>query len=182
MTKPVAKKAKPKGKAGAGKRKGSAFEREICKRLSMWVSGGKKTDLFWRSAMSGGRATVARKSGKVVRQAGDICATTPEGHVLTDAWYLECKSYKQIDFAQFVLSDTGKLAQWWKRAKSEARHYGKEPVLIVKQNGWKPLVISRVGSEMGNLVSIVAYLELRSCTVSYLDALLSGAFAPHDLG
>lgn len=170
---------KPRAK-GMGKRKGSAFEREICKRLSLWVSGGKKADLFWRSAMSGGRATVARKKGGMVRQAGDITATTPEGHVLTDAWYIECKAYKQIDLAQFMVTGNGKLAEWWARCKREARQYGKEPILIVKQNGWKPLIIARVGA-VCNIVMVVAYLEHRACSVAFFDDMLADPFSTHDL-
>lgn len=133
---------KPRAK-GMGKRKGSAFEREICKRLSLWVSGGKKADLFWRSAMSGGRATVARKKGGLVRQAGDITATAPEGHAFTDVWFVECKAYKQIDLAQFLVLRKGMLAGWWNKCKFEARQYGREPMLIVKQNGWPVLVVTK---------------------------------------
>lgn len=150
MTKPIAKKKAPKLKAkgGAGKRKGSAFERDVCVKLSLWVSGGKKTDLFWRSAMSGGRATVARKTGKMVRQAGDICATTPEGHSFTSVWFVECKSYKQIDLAQFLVLRKGVLAGWWKKCRFEARQYGREPMLIVKQNGWPALVVTKYDDEI----------------------------------
>lgn len=145
--------AKPKAK-GMGKRKGSAFEREVCKKLSLWVSGGKNADLFWRSAMSGGRATVARKNGKLVRQAGDVCAVTPEGHPFTDFWYIECKHYKTIDLGQFVVTYKGKLAEWWKKARREARAYGKEPMLIVKQNGWPAMLFTRPGL-CGPLVPVI---------------------------
>ena len=48
---------------GGGKAKGSSFERLICKELSLWITGGEHQDVFWRSAMSGGRSTVAMKKG-----------------------------------------------------------------------------------------------------------------------
>jgi len=50
---------------GGGKAKGASFERDICRRLSLWVSAGKQEDVFWRSAMSGGRSTVADSSSQI---------------------------------------------------------------------------------------------------------------------
>lgn len=133
-------------KKGRSKSKGSAFERDVCKQLSLWVSKGKHKDLFWRSSMSGGRATVTRKRGSLVRQAGDITAVMPEGHKLTDRWYIECKHYKSIDLPQFIIGGHGHLAKWWARTRSEARLYGKVPVLIAKQNGWPILLVCPRGS------------------------------------
>lgn len=64
--------------------KGLSFERDVCRRLSEWFSGGADDDLFWRSAASGGRATVRRKKGKrTVGHYGDICATSSEGEPFT---------------------------------------------------------------------------------------------------
>jgi hypothetical protein len=120
---------------GAGKRKGSAFERDVCKDLSRWVSGGSKEDLFWRSAMSGGRATVGRRKGKDhARHAGDISATSPEGHVLTDRWYVECKFYKDLAIQSALLKGIGKLAQFWRETCEQATHYHRMPMLIAKEN------------------------------------------------
>src|SRR5687767_11847864 len=102
------------------KAKGSQFERVVCKQLSLWVSGGKQQDCFWRSAMSGGRATVRNKSAAgrvrrtVVRQGGDIASVAPEGHALTDKFYVECKNYKQLALDRFLLLNTGNLAKFWK--------------------------------------------------------------------
>ena len=64
---------------GYGKQKGSGFERTICHELSMWISHGKHDDLFWRSSMSGGRATVMfKKGGQNRTQNGDITAIQME--------------------------------------------------------------------------------------------------------
>lgn len=124
-----------------GPGKGAGFERMICKALSLWVSHGSDVDLFWRSAMSGGRATQARKKGISVRQSGDICAQAPEAHVLTDAWFMECKFRKDLQFDFFLLRNKGILASFWNKARAEARHYERTPVLIVKQNGYPIVVI-----------------------------------------
>ena len=40
--------------------KGSEFEREMCKCLSLWWTDSKRDDVFWRSAQSGGRAPRGR--------------------------------------------------------------------------------------------------------------------------
>jgi hypothetical protein len=128
-------------RAGGGKAKGSSFEREICRRLSLWVSKEKRVDLFWRSAMSGGRATVRRKQGQDIRQAGDICSVSPEGHALTDQYYIETKSYRALQIDRFILINSGTLARFWKKTREEADKYYKEPMLIAKQNGLPIIVV-----------------------------------------
>src|ERR1700744_1950380 len=98
---------------GGSKQKGSTFERAICKDLSLFVSNGLKEDCFWRSAMSGGRATLShRKTGEASRVAGDICATSPEGHLLTDYYYFELKHYKDLKLSSFLFQ-TGPLFTIW---------------------------------------------------------------------
>ena len=122
-------------KKGGGKAKGSAFERQVCKALSLWVSHGKNEDLFWRSAMSGGRATVSKKKGKLLnRQAGDISAVAPEGHALTDLFYVECKFVKKLGVSTFLFKRTGLLNQFWNVAHREARQHGRAAMLIAKEN------------------------------------------------
>jgi hypothetical protein len=56
--------------------KGSGFERQLCKMLSTWISEGKTDDVFWRTAGSGGRATVRAKKNKESARSmhGDILA------------------------------------------------------------------------------------------------------------
>lgn len=151
------------------KRKGSQFERDVCKSLSLWVSGGKDVDLFWRSAMSGGRATVQRKKGVAVRQGGDICSVAPEGHVFTDRFYCECKSYKQLQIDRFIILGTGKLAAFWKETKKQAALHDKEPLLIAKQNGFPILVVS-VTKEFANPICTT------DANLTYFDAFLMGEF------
>lgn len=119
---------------GGGKAKGSAFEREICKALSLWVTGGKHEDVFWRSAMSGGRSTVAHAKGKrLAAQAGDISCIHPAGEVFASRFMCECKAYADLNYAG-LLSGKGHLAEFWEVAKIEAERYNKLPFLIAKQN------------------------------------------------
>lgn len=131
-----------KRRKGMGKAKGAGFEREVCKALSLWVSRGKDEDLFWRSAMSGGRATVAKKKGKALaRQAGDITATAPEGHALTDAFFIECKFVKALRLDLFVQYGQGPLSQYWETARVQAALHKRAPMLICKENAGEVFVI-----------------------------------------
>jgi len=72
--------------------KGSAFEREICKKLSLWWSSGKDDDIFWRSSQSGGRATQRAKKGQTTYGSyGDIAAVNPIGEPLIKMFTIELK-------------------------------------------------------------------------------------------
>ena len=136
------KKTRKKRKPGMGKGKGGGFERRICKELSLWVSHGKREDLFWRSAMSGGRSTVARKKGKHLQaSAGDISAIDPLGAVLTEHFFIECKSVANLHLHRFVTEHSGLLAEFWEKACDQAFDHRKRPMLICKQNRYPILLL-----------------------------------------
>lgn len=138
-------------RAGGGKQKGSSFERKVCVQLSLWVSKGKHKDLFWRSAMSGGRATVFHKSGTTIRQAGDICAVAPQGHRFTSIYFIECKHVKSLDIASFILDGKGTLAKFWAKASKQARDHMRRPLLIAKENRRPTLVLCIHNSILGDI-------------------------------
>ncbi len=125
------------------KAKGSAFERLVCKELSLMVTNGKRKDVFWRSAMSGGRATVRNRNGtKIeVRQAGDICAVAPEGIYLVEQFYFECKHHRNLAIGRFVIENKGPLSRFWAKAQQEAKKHNRSPVVIAKQNNLPAFVI-----------------------------------------
>jgi hypothetical protein len=157
---------------GGGKQKGSAQERKLCELLSLWVSHGTKKDLYWRSAMSGGRATVIRKRGGQNRQCGDIVAVAPEGHALTDWLYLECKHVRDIRLETFILKGRGPIQGWWREACKQAKQHGREPVLIAKGNNAPIIVISKPGSMFNQ--HPVAHLS--NCDIGLLDRILKTRF------
>lgn len=77
-----------------GKRalKGGDFERVFCRQLSLWWSGGKRDDLFWRTAGSGAMASSRVKLGHSQKQGhGDIMAIDRAGEVLTELVTWELK-------------------------------------------------------------------------------------------
>lgn len=116
-----------------GKQKGAAFERKICKELSLWISDGKYTDVFWRSAMSGGRTTVAKARGEVLgAQVGDISSVRREGHELTDRFVVECKCYASLQLDKLIV-DSGRLLKFWHEISAIALDHGKEAMLIAQQ-------------------------------------------------
>jgi hypothetical protein len=167
---------------GSGsKQKGSAFERRICTALSLWITGGKKKDCFWRSAMSGGRATRSFAMGdKLRRQAGDISAVSPEGHVLTDKYYIELKFRANLALEAFFVRQSGALAKYWLKTIAEALKHQRQPMLIVKQNFVPELLITRIGQVDGMTTGrppIHAHLKghLR-CEVYLLDDVLGRKF------
>lgn len=122
-------------KSGGSKQKGAAFERRICRALSLWISEGKEEDLFWRSAMSGGRATLMTKKGKgASAQAGDISAIHPAAHVLTEHFVIECKHYANLHLQNLVYGGKGGIVEFWKQVCRDAKRNDKSPMLIAKQN------------------------------------------------
>lgn len=119
---------------GGGKQKGASFERQICKDLSLWISKGRHEDIFWRSAMSGGRSTVAAKRGKkFASQAGDLSSVQAGGNAFIASFLVECKFYRDLRLAG-LLTKTGKLAEFWETVRRQGRVYQKLPMLIAKQN------------------------------------------------
>jgi hypothetical protein len=161
-------------KSGGGKAKGSSFEREICKKLSLWVSEGRRDDLFWRSAMSGGRATVRSKVGKAtINQLGDITAIDPLGFPLTDKFVIECKNYANLEWSSFIY---GKGFVWktWEILFKLSLDNNKRPFLILKQNMQKPLVLfgHTTKGKLIDLFGLFPNLETRFMTFYYLDNIL----------
>lgn len=123
------------------KQKGSAFERTICKQLSLWISDGESDDLLWRSAMSGGTATVSKRKGvKKANQCGDISAIGEAGHKLTNVVILECKAYKAFDWVNLIYANKGNIAQFWQVLCKDCLDFKRQPFLILKQNS-KPVLV-----------------------------------------
>lgn len=134
-------------KAGAGKAKGSSFERVVCRRLSLWLSNGERDDLLWRSSMSGGRATVQFKSGKVnLTQSGDVSAVGHGAYEFCERTFIEVKHYRELGIGRGFVCNTGTLYGFWETVCRESVKYGKIPLLIARQNLYPTLAITHFGS------------------------------------
>lgn len=94
--------------------KGSSFERETAKKISLWWSGDVRDDLLWRSSMSGGRATVRAKSGKTTANScGDLTALDAEGQSLLDLTAFELKRGYNTHSIQDLLDKTNGKGGFW---------------------------------------------------------------------
>ena len=86
---------------------------------------------------------MGRRQGKNhANHAGDISATHPDGHRLTDNWYVECKHYRSLGIEGALIDGTGPLAKFWREACEQATAHKKLPMLIAKQNNTKVLLIT----------------------------------------
>jgi hypothetical protein len=134
-------------KAGGSGPKGGAFERLVCKRLSLYVTKGRRDDVFWRTAMSGGRATVQWQRHGIVNksQIGDITAIAPEGQSWIERFLFECKHRDDLKFASLITSCSGLLADWWLDAEKKAQRAGKQPVVIARQNRYPIILLCPMG-------------------------------------
>lgn len=118
-----------------GPEKGSAFERRMCRTLSLWVSDLKRDDLFWRTSQSGGRATFRAKRGLSAEvHVADISAIHPMGNRLLDHFVVECKHWKNCQFPRLICRGDGVLIDWWNKLQEEGASVGKKPLLIFRQN------------------------------------------------
>ncbi len=102
--------------------KGQDFERQMARKLSLWWSDGKSDDLFWRSSMSGGRATVRAKSGKsTANSCGDLMAMTAEGQSLLDITAFELKKGYQTYSIQDLIDKPNKKGGFWDFVEQASR-------------------------------------------------------------
>lgn len=116
------------------KEKGNRYEREIARKLSVWISEGRNRNLLWRSDSSGARATTSKE--KLSNQAGDIAPDSKEGYDFIDKFYVECKHYKNIGLENLIWRSNKQenVLTWWRRYTKEADKYNKILLLICKQN------------------------------------------------
>ena len=127
-----------------GKLKGGGYEREISKKLSLWISENNSEDLFWRTQGSGGRHTIRRKKNRTLDgQAGDISSMSiGVSEEFLKYFCVEIKFYKDINIWGIVTKSKSGLLEFWDQAYDQALSVNKIPILIVKQNYKPPLLIS----------------------------------------
>jgi hypothetical protein len=167
---------------GGGKQKGSAFERQICSKLSLWITNGKRDDCMWRSAISGGRATVRFKKGKSTHdQSGDLTATSREAMPFLNTFMVECKHVADLNIQSALVKGVGIMAGFWTKLDKQADDHGKLPLLIGKENNWPVLVFMLPGSVRyfgSSLLSLGTMTKL-GVVIYALDDLLKGSYAAH---
>ena len=117
--------------------KGPAYERWLCKKLSLWWTAGREDDVFWRTAGSGGRATArAARGRRTAAAAGDLCAVDARGAAFTrwvavelKAGYNHAHLHDLLDRAPQAGSQT--FEGWVGQARASARQAGAPHWLLV---------------------------------------------------
>lgn len=144
--------------------KGSSYEREVCKQLSLWWTQDldePREDIFWRSTTSGARATARRKKGKTTSgQEADIAAIDPIGKPLLDFMVLEVKrGYNRVSPHQLLDKSPHhkeqKIEEWIRKqqdAQEQAGSFGwaimhkrdkREPMIYVDAPAWEEMDCDR---------------------------------------
>lgn len=153
-------------KAGRGPRKGSAFERKMCKELSLWWTHGKRADIFWRSAGSGSRATHRGKRGLATANSyGDISATDMDGLPLLDLAVISLKNgYAKCHLSAMLDKPNKKivfeLEKWLKEVKVCWRSAGSYAWMIIHRRTARATVVYMPWQLFNQLQKAVGTLPL----------------------
>lgn len=131
-----------------GKHKGGAFEREVCKLLSLWWTNDERDDVFYRSASSGGRATARSRRGKnTANSHGDIMAVDPIGQPLIDLicfeikrGYNRCTIHDLIDRPDHAAKQ--EWEKWIEQAEESCKGAGSYSWAIIHQRDRRDPIIS----------------------------------------
>jgi hypothetical protein len=144
--------------------KGSDFEREISKLLSLWWTKQTRDDVFWRTASSGARATQRSKKGQTTaQQYGDIGAIDSIGDPFIKTVTLELKCGYLSANIHSVLdrSNTAALQTWeefiFKAYRSHVEAGSVTWAIITRRTRrttwiWMPVEFSRTLREVGAFV------------------------------
>ena len=129
-------------------KKGGAFERLICKQLSLWWTYNKRDDIFWRTAGSGARATTRSKRGRGTKnQYGDVQATDPIGQPLIDLCTIEIKKgYSRNSYFDLIDKLPNETKQPYKKfiqqAVEQHEQAGTEWWLLITKRDYKEALIA----------------------------------------
>lgn len=141
---------------GAGKAKGSAFEREVAKELSLWLTAGTDNKQLIRSVLSGGWNTGQSKEGW--RQIGDLAPNGPEGERFRARYAVECKHRRDIDlYGIWTRADA--IVEWWSKLQSECATVQPSPI---------PLLVFRANSRpimAGTTPAVASWLRIGNAAV-----------------
>lgn len=146
-----------------GKSKGSSFERQIAKALSLYLTGGQsKTELI-RSVLSGGWAPGILKQVEGWRQVGDLQPNGPLGEQFRSRYAVECKHQRKISLYDFwTKRSKDSLPGWWSKICKDSFDAGVKPMLVFRSNAM-PIMVGMRPEDVP--------VTLDNCDVSYATVL-----------
>lgn len=129
------------------KSKGSGFERDCSRMLSLWATNGRRDDAIWRSASSGALTTVGK--GRSLAHTGDFAATDGEVAWLFEHVVIEAKrGYNRCSLQDLLDVPTASLPKnpVWKmvtKLGESCTAQGKDGLLLWKRDRRELLVFYR---------------------------------------
>lgn len=118
--------------------KGGEFERYVSKFLTKWLTGKEKPYMYWRQDASGAIATVNIENDHMT---GDIKSIHPDSKFLTDVFSIELKTgYPSTSFWQHFKDIKFGIEEFWIQALADSMQSKKNPMLIYRKKGRKPIV------------------------------------------
>ncbi len=135
------------------KAKGSQWERDVGKMLSLWLTKSERGDIFSRNVLSGGSFTLAEGAGKLSSRApGDLMAAHPLAFAFLSRFSVECKHLANIGLEAYLLDPKAQtsLGQIISLASRQAKHISLEYMIVAKQNNREAIVLidGDVGEDM----------------------------------
>jgi hypothetical protein len=124
------------------KEKGSEWERQTCRSLSLWLTGdGEKKELI-RTVLSGGWNTQGQTKGmeEAWAQVGDLAPNGPRGRIFREHFGVECKHHKLIDLWGVFTAPRSEWRAWWAKLVLECLPHEIQPLIFMKMNNRPPLV------------------------------------------
>lgn len=125
------------------KKKGNTFEREMARRISLWISNDQRDDLIWRSINSGALFTsrAKKKQTGYAEQIGDLAPIDPLAKWFLYHFPIELKSYKNLQVEGLIWGSKSILLDFWQIHWAQCNQFGRNPILIAKQNRKDPIIL-----------------------------------------
>lgn len=167
------------------KSKGNAFEKYICRKLSLWWTEGKDDNVFWRTSNSGGRATVRSKASKSSRHHhGDICALDSVGEAFCRVLVVELKrGYNSSTICDLLDRSPGAKEQqyeeWIRKVCKSQELSGARAWMIIHRRDRRECLVHIPSSLYGELIGNGAFENIPGVIPKakfYLE--LNGKYTP----
>ena len=130
-------------RVGGGKAKGSQWERDCGKAISLWLTHGERPDIMSRNVLSGGSFTNAENAGKVSsRMPGDMMAAHPLAFRFLSHFSIECKHLKSLNLDAYLFDPRMQtpFGHIITLARRQAQSINLQYMVIAKQNNREAVI------------------------------------------